>query len=147
MKPLATWRYLLEMVRYRPWLYLLHATLWGTMNLSVLLVGLVARAFFDALTGQAHVSVGTPGLIVLLVVIAVGQFALWFIAGYVEINMRFTMSGLVRRNLLRYILNWPGARALPFSIGETISRFRDDAYQAEDQRVEEWRKHPASSGG
>ncbi len=132
MKPLATWRYLLEMVRYRPWLYLLHATLWGTMNLSVLLVGLVARAFFDALTGQAHVSVGTPGLIVLLVVIAVGQFALWFIAGYVEINMRFTMSGLVRRNLLRYILNWPGARALPFSIGETISRFRDDAYQAED---------------
>ena len=132
MKPLATWRYLLEMVRYRPWLYLLHATLWGTMNLSVLLVGLIARAFFDTLTGQAHVSVGTTGLIVLLVVIAAGQFALWFIAGYVEINMRFTMSGLVRRNLLRHILNWPGARALPFSIGETISRFRDDAYQAED---------------
>jgi ATP-binding cassette subfamily B protein len=46
--------------------------------------------------------------------------------------MRFIMSGLVRRNLLRHVLDRPGAQALPFSIGETISRFRDDAYEAED---------------
>src|ERR1051325_10070209 len=42
------------------------------------------------------------------------------------------MSGLVRRNLLRLVLARPGASALPFSIGEAISRFRDDAYEAED---------------
>jgi ATP-binding cassette subfamily B protein len=45
---------------------------------------------------------------------------------------RFTMSGLLRRNLLRHVLNRPGADPLPYSIGETISRFRDDAFQAED---------------
>src|SRR5262249_4782901 len=38
----------------------------------------------------------------------------------------------LRRNLLRHVLDRPGADALPFSIGETISRFRDDAYAAED---------------
>src|SRR5262245_36185251 len=132
MKQLPTWRYLLHMVRYRPWLYLLHAILWGTFSLSWLLAGLVARAFFDTLTGQAHLPGGAAGLIMLLVVIALCRVALWLTGGFVEIMMRFTMSGLLRRNLLRHILKRPGARALPYSIGETISRFRDDAYQGED---------------
>jgi ATP-binding cassette subfamily B protein len=132
MKSLPTWRYLVEMIRYRPWLYLLHALLWGAFNLSLLLVGLIARAFFDTLTGQARLPVGVEGLIALLVVIAVSRVAVVLSAGFVEINMRFTMSGLLRRNLLRRLLTRPGAYALPFSIGETISRFRDDAYQVED---------------
>lgn len=132
MKQMPTWRYLIEMARYKLWLYLLHGTLWGTLNMSSLLAGLIARAFFDTLTGQAHLPVGMTGLIMLLVVLAVSRVILWLIAGFVEINMRFTMSGLLRRNLLRYVLARPGAYALPYSIGETISRFRDDAYQAED---------------
>lgn len=132
MKTLPTWRYLLKMVRYKPWLYLLHAILWGVFGLLFLLSGLLARAFFDTLTGQAHMPGGTTGLVVLLVVLAVSRAAVLLTAGSVEIIMRFTMSGLVRRNLLRHVLKRPGAHALPYSIGETISRFRDDAYQAED---------------
>jgi len=102
------------------------------MNMSSLLAGLLARAFFDTLTGQAHLPVGITGLIVLLVVIAVSRVALWLTGGFVEIIMRFVMSGLVRLNLLRHVLDRPGAHALPYSIGEIISRFRDDAYHAED---------------
>jgi ATP-binding cassette subfamily B protein len=132
MKHMPTWRYLLAMVRYRPGRYLLHATLWGTMNMLVLVPGLIARAIFDTLTGQAHLPVGAFGLVSLLLVIAASQAILWLVAGHVEIIMRFTMSGLVRRNLLRLMLSRPGAAALPFSIGEIISRFRDDAYEAED---------------
>lgn len=132
MKPLPTWRYALKMARYAPWLYLLHGLLWSAMNLLSLLPGLIARSFFDTLTGEAHPPGGTTGLIVLLVVIAAGRAVLWLIAGAVEIIFRFTMSGLVRRNLLQHVLDRPGADPLPFSIGETISRFRDDAYEAED---------------
>lgn len=132
MKLLPTWRYLMEMARYRPWLYLLHAVLWGTISLLPLLAGLVARAFFDTLTGHARLSLDTTGLVVLLAVLAVSRVALWLTAGFVEITMRFTMSGLLRLNLLRHVLERPGAHALPYSMGETISRFRDDAYQAED---------------
>jgi ATP-binding cassette, subfamily B, bacterial len=132
MKLLPTWRYMVKMARYKLWLYLLHAVLWGMFSLSFLLAGLVARAFFDMLTGQAHLPVGTTGLIVLLVVLAVSRVAVWLTAGFVEIILRFTMSGLLRRNLLRHVLNRLGAHALPYSIGETISRFRDDVFQAED---------------
>ena len=132
MKTLPTWRYLLKMVRYRLWLYLLHAVSWGSFGLSFLLAGLLARAFLDTLTGQAHMPGGTTGLVVLLVVLAVSRSAILLMGGFVEIIMRFTMSGLLRRNLLRHLLKRPGAHALPYSIGEAISRFRDDAYQAED---------------
>lgn len=132
MKRLRTWRYLLGMARYAPWLTLSHALLWGLMDLSGLLPGLIARAFFDALTGQAHPPGGTTGMVVALAVVGFAQVALWLIAGFVEIVMRFTMSGLLRRNLLRQVLDRPGAQALPYASGETISRFRDDAYQAED---------------
>src|SRR5947209_3865708 len=132
MKQMPTWRYLLGMVRYRPWLYLLHAVMWGLFSLMGLLAGLIARAFFDTLTGEAHMPGGITGLIVLLAVIAAGRVATLLIAGFAEIMMRFTMSGLLRLNLLRNVLKRPGAYALPHSIGETISRFRDDAYQGED---------------
>ena len=128
----STWRNLLAMVRYSPRISLTHAVLWSLIHLSPLLPGLIARAFFDTLTGQVHLRVGTTGLIVMLVVIAVVSAALWLAGGLAEIVMRFIMSGLLRRNLLRSVLDRPGAAALPFSIGETISRFRDDAHEAED---------------
>ncbi len=132
LKPLPTWRYLVKMARYAPHLYLPHAALFSVWHASPLLFGLIARAFFDTLTGNAHLPVGATGLIVLLVMIAAGRSALLMIAGIYEILCRFTMSGLLRRNLLRHILDRPGAAALPFSIGETISRFRDDAHEPED---------------
>jgi ATP-binding cassette subfamily B protein len=132
MKPFPTWHYLMKLARYKPWLYLLHAVLWCVFSLSFLLEGQIARAFFDTLTGQAHLSMGTAGLIMLLAVLAVSRVAVWLTAGFVEIILRFTMSGLLRRNLLWNVLNQPGVHALSSSIGETISRFRDDAFQAED---------------
>ncbi len=132
MRPLPTWRCLMDMARYKPWLYLLHAMLWSVYHTSPLLLGLIARAFFDTLTGHARLPVSTTGLIVLLAAIAGGRAALELAAGFVEINLRFRMSGLLRRNLLRRLLDRPGAQAAPYSIGETLSRFRDDAFQAED---------------
>jgi ATP-binding cassette subfamily B protein len=132
MKQRPTWRYLVQMARYAPRLYWLHVFLWSVIAMSPLLPGLLTRAFFDELTGKAHISFGTTGIIVLLAGIAMIRAGFWLAGGYVEIVMRFRMSGLLRRNLLRHILERPGADALPYSVGETISRFRDDAYVAED---------------
>lgn len=144
MRRLPTWRYTLTMARYAPWLYLCHALLWSMMNALSLLPALIARAFFDTLTGMARFPTGIAGVLGVLCVIAVGQVAVWLAGGYVEITFRFTMSALVRRNLLRLVLARPGASALPFSIGETISRFRDDAYEAEDNM--DWTDEIISAG-
>jgi ATP-binding cassette subfamily B protein len=127
-----TWRYLVQMARYAPGLYWLHVFLWCLIAMSPLLPGLLTRAFFDELTGQADISIGTSGIVALLAGFALIRASLWLAGGYVETVMRFRMSGLLRRNLLRHVLERPGADALPYSAGETISRFRDDAYAAED---------------
>ncbi|MDP9363875.1 MAG: ABC transporter ATP-binding protein/permease [Chloroflexota bacterium] len=132
MTPQPTWRSLFQLSRFAGRYSVAHAALWGLMNFSALLPALLARSFFDALTGAATIPTGTRGIVVLLVALALGQAALWLIAGYVEIVFRFLVSALLRRNLLGHLLDRPGALPLPFSIGETIGRFRDDVDVAED---------------
>ena len=109
-----------------------HATLWGLLNLSALLPGLIAQWFFDGLTGTGTIPFGTTGTITLLIALAIGQAVLWMIAGYVEIMLRFIASALLRSNLLTHLLDRPGALPLPFGIGDTINRFRDDVDLIED---------------
>lgn len=127
-----TWRYLVQMVRQQPRLFWSHVLSFAVIHVSPLLPGLIALAFFDTLTGHAHYRIGTNGLIALLIIYVLIRAGFWLAAGSFEINMRFRMSGLLRRNMLGQLLQRPGAAALPYSVGETISRFRDDAYAAED---------------
>ena len=127
-----TVRLLFRMASSTPRYSVAHAALWGVMNLSWLLPALIAQRFFDALTGEAPFPGGTTGPIVLLAVLALGQAGLWLLAGYVEIMFRFMVSALLRQNLLAHLFHRAGALPLPYGIGATISRFRDDVDVAED---------------
>lgn len=135
-QPLAIPRYLIRMWRFAPWICLAHGLLWDINNLSSLLPGLVIARLLDTLQGTANTPGGTTTLVAILVGFAMLRTLLWLAAGHMEIQMRFRMSGLVRVNLLRHLLDRPGALPLPYPLGETISRFRDDAYTAED--VMDW---------
>src|SRR4051794_41764154 len=104
------------MIRREPLITSLHASGWAVMTLSALLPGLIARWFFDSLTGDAHIRGGTSGLLTVLVLLAAGQTVLWLIAGLMEIWFRFTMSGMLRFNMLSHLLKRPGALPLPFSL-------------------------------
>ncbi len=139
-----TWSHLRRMIAFSPWLFYSHAALWTVMNITGLLPGLIAKTIFDVLTDDAEFPGGTNGLIALLAVVALGRAVLWMVAGYVEIMLRFRSSGLLRRNLLRRVLQRPGAEEMPYSAGETISRFRDDAYQGEDNL--DWTDEIVSQG-
>jgi len=124
--------FLWRLIRYRPWLYLLDIAAWVSITLSELLPGLLAKAFFDTLTGNAPF-----GLNVWTIVALVGVAALLYImailsGALVDIRHRFTMSALLRHNLLATLLKRPGAAALPGAVGEVINTFRDDAETVED---------------
>lgn len=124
--------FLWRLIRYRPWLYLVDILAWIAITLSELLPGLLAKAFFDALTGHAPF-----GLNVWTVVALVGAAALLYMmtilsGGLADIRHRFTMSALLRHNMLTTLLKRPGATALPGAVGEVINTFRDDAETVED---------------
>src|SRR2546428_12015242 len=100
--------------------------LWTAFWLTPLLVGLVMRAIFDAITHGATVGTGLLTLLVLLLGVAAARIAIsvWPVTAWA--TYFFSRAALLRSNLLQRILGRPGARALPDSPGEAMSRFRDD---------------------
>jgi ATP-binding cassette subfamily B protein len=127
MKPRSTFWYLLRIITYRPWMYLLFLLL-EILFFSVFpqAVGLVMRAFFNRLTGDAPVALGPYALAALLVGLALGKAAAVFADVAVWFNQNYTIQILLRKNLFERILERPGASAVPESPGEAVSRLRDD---------------------
>ncbi|UCC64013.1 MAG: ABC transporter ATP-binding protein, partial [Anaerolineae bacterium] len=124
---LKTWQYLWQLVRFRPWLYLTLGVL-ETLFFGVFpqMIGWITHAFFNTLTGDAPARVGVWGLIALLVATAAARVAAIFADVAAYFSFMYTVAALLRKNLFEHILKRPGARAVPDSPGEAISRFRDD---------------------
>lgn len=131
---MKTYQLMWRMIRYRPWLYLINCLMWTLIHLSPLVPGLIAQQFFNTLSTAKtnHLSFGIWLLIAFVIVTALARIMLIIGGALLDIVHRFTMSALLRRNLLERILERPGARAVPDSPGEAISRFRDDAELVED---------------
>jgi ATP-binding cassette subfamily B protein len=115
------------MARYQPLAYL------GTTILRVLIFaaaplasGLVTRAFFEALVGNAPTGWNVATLCAAFVGVAVARTLIILSDITLDNALNFMTRNLVRRNLLRTILQKPGAKALPESSGSALSRFRDD---------------------
>lgn len=123
---MSTWQFLWRLIRFQPWRYLIDALLWVGFYLLLVIPGLIARTFFDLLTGNAETSIGLWGLISLLVVVQVARTIIVFPSAAVDVTFRMRNGALLSNNLLLQILGRPGAQALPGSAGEAISRFRDD---------------------
>src|SRR2546423_14283545 len=129
---MTTFQFMWRMVRYRPWLYLLDCIFWTLIHMSPLIPGLIALQFFNTLSANTHLNATLWGLIALLIMTALARVVVLLCGALADTLHRFTMSALLRRNMLERILERPGARAVPYSAGEAISRFRDDAELVED---------------
>ncbi|HSJ57745.1 MAG TPA: ABC transporter ATP-binding protein [Anaerolineae bacterium] len=126
-RPLPTWRYIVRLIRFQPWLYL------GLGVCEVLFFAVfpqiaawITYTFFNVLTGEAQVSIGISGLIALFVATAAARAVAIFFDVAIYFNFMYRIEALLRKNLFEYILQRPGACAVPGSPGEAITRFRDD---------------------
>ena len=119
--------YLWQLARFRFGLYLLSGFIASTLSyLFPLVPGLIVRQFFDALTGQAPATYDPTTLLGLLVGAALVGYLLGILGFWAESSVQQIAAALIRRNLFAHILTNPGARALPATPGEAISRFRND---------------------
>ncbi len=123
---MSTWRVLGRLLIYQPGLYALNMVLWTAFWLTPVLVGLITRAIFDAITHGATVGTGLWSVLALLLGVAAARIVINVWGVSVWAAYFFSRAGLLRSNLLERILNRPGAKALPDSPGEAMSRFRDD---------------------
>ncbi|OMF37775.1 ABC transporter ATP-binding protein [Paenibacillus sp. FSL H8-0548] len=129
---MSTFSYMWRLICYRKGWYIANALVWTIIYLMPIFPGLITKAFFDSLTIDSAARFGTWGLIALLLGAALARSAVILIGFITDVNYRFRMGMLLRRNLLDHILKEPGARAIPCSPGEAISHFRDDVDQSEE---------------
>ncbi|HET6781128.1 MAG TPA: ABC transporter ATP-binding protein [bacterium] len=121
-----TWRVLWQLIRYHPRLYAINFTLWGIFWVLPLMTGLLVRQIFDVLSAGAQAGGSVWTWIALLVATTAARITVNTTGVHVWTTYRFTLAALLRGNLLERILHRPGARPLPFSSSEAMSRFRDD---------------------
>ncbi|HZQ99588.1 MAG TPA: ABC transporter ATP-binding protein [Chloroflexota bacterium] len=88
-------------------------------------LGLATRAFFDAVSGQPA-GLNAWSAIALMVAIQVAELAAGPLLGNPWSPLQQKAHALLRRNLFAGILRGYGRHGLLASVGETISRFRDD---------------------
>jgi ATP-binding cassette subfamily B protein len=123
------WRFLGRMVRFSPGAYLQCILLTIAGYCALLIPGLITRAIFDRMSAHNHWGWVGWSIVALLFVTALGQAALFCLGVMSRVTFEERTGALLRRNLMEFILNRPGARAIPCSPGEAISIVRDDVYQ------------------
>ena len=122
-----TWRYIIHLARYKPWLYLTSGLFASIISyLFPLFPGLVVRQILDRLSGATPAAGNLWTLLALLVGIALARLVVMFASASTETSLHVVINTLLRRNLLARIMEYPGARALPASPGEAITRLRED---------------------
>lgn len=123
---MRTHHYLWQLLRYKPWAWLLTLLAYMTLYGLNFAPPLIVRAIFDRLTGASPVQFNLWTLVIVLFGTAIGRQAAYVALTAGQHWYLNLISALVRANLFDQILQRPGAQAVPASAGETVSRFRDD---------------------
>ncbi|QNK56735.1 ABC transporter ATP-binding protein [Paenibacillus sp. PAMC21692] len=129
---MSTFTYMMRLIGYRKSWYIANAILWTIIYLMPIFPGLLTKAFFDSLVPDQPAEFGVGMIVMLLIAAALARSVfIWF--GFItDVQFRFRIGMLIRRNLLEHVLKEPGAKAIPCSPGEGISYFRDDVDQTEE---------------
>jgi ATP-binding cassette subfamily B protein len=121
------WRFMVAVASFKPALFLASGLTASILFYLVpLLPGLIMREFFNDLSGEAPAAFGVWTALALFAGVGAARFSGLVIANWAERTLHLYVGALLRKNMLRRILERPGARAVPTSPGEAVSRFRDD---------------------
>ena len=123
---MTTARATLRLLRYRPGLFLATILFRGLDDLVPFLTGIIMKAFFDTLTGDAQAGFSVWSLVAIYVAVEVGDRGILITSWLVWARWRYMVASLLRKNLLTAILDLPSPLRISSASGEVTNRFRDD---------------------
>ena len=123
---MKTWYAFGQIIRFRPWLYIANLITWTLRQFIFILPGLFMREFFNILTADSQTGWGIGMLILVMAVSMTASTSVITGSAYVNALFKHYSYSLLRKNLMARILSYPGAQAVPYSPGDTISRFGGD---------------------
>jgi ATP-binding cassette subfamily B protein len=127
IRTMPTWRYLWPLFRYRGWVVSGLAVAYAMVTAVPIVIGLLEKAVFDTLTHHASIGLNLPALFALFIAATVFGAGLFTLTVFGDAYFSFSAGALLRKNMMLHVLRQPGARALPSSPGEAVTRFRTDA--------------------
>lgn len=115
-----------QLIRYKPGLYLVTAVLWILVEAAPIVPGLLLREFFNTLAGEDSARFTVVTLAALAVGVALARCAVIITAFLSDVLFRFSVSALLRRNLLHALLHRANPAAVKDQFGDILNRARDD---------------------
>ncbi len=128
---MKTYAYMWRLICYRPLRYASVTILWVLVCVAPVIPGLLIQQFFNELAKSSALTPQIWGLIALFIATAVVKAILILWSGILSNRLRFSITGLLRHNMLARVLELPGAQAISGSAGEAITRFREDVEQVD----------------
>ncbi len=126
---LPTWKVIWKTIQFRRKIWLLNLLAMIFLMLAAQIPGLAIREFFNLLSGDAPAGLTVWTLVAFLLAGEIARNLGGLGLSLTNVPFFVNIMTMIRRNLLRYVLKKPGARALPDSPGESISRFRRDVFE------------------
>ncbi len=123
---MKNWQILWELVKFSPWLFggsIFFATI---MQLAMQAPALLTREFFNFLSDSAQAQFDLWALVALMIASGLAEASVRYGLIFNRVTFHFTALALMRKNVFSHVLNQPGARPMPTSPGESISRFGGD---------------------
>ena len=116
----------IRLMRYRPLLFLSTILFRGLDDLMPFFVGIIMKAFFDALTGESGAGANPWTFVALFVVAELGDRSVLISSAFVWARWRYAISTLLRKNLMTAIMNMSAPHSVSTVSGEVTNRLRDD---------------------
>lgn len=121
-----SWKGAISLVRVRPWFYLLNCLVWTVFHTMPIAVSLLIKIVLDRVAVSTPVDFNTWALILTIPAVGITRMAFYAWGSWIWFAMELALCALLRRNLLEWLVGGPGARKLPETSGESISRLRED---------------------
>jgi ABC-type multidrug transport system fused ATPase/permease subunit len=115
-----------HLARFRPGAFFWTFALWTLFYCAPLPIGWLQREFFNALTNSAQAQFNVQTTLALLFSNELLRAIIFGIGFWVWITLWYVYKTLMRKNMFEWLVAGTGARILPDSPGEAVSRFRDD---------------------
>ena len=125
-RTLNGWQALWRVARFKPALFGIDLLTQIPRQLAFLIPGWIIRQCFNLLTDNARITPTLWWFLVLLVASGVLRVSVIYVSAWLDQIVQNYSGALLRKNLFQRILQLPGARALPYSPGETITRLGGD---------------------
>jgi ATP-binding cassette subfamily B protein len=123
---MKTWQVIWRVICFVPGLFIANNISIAIVYLGFQAPAFVVREFLNLVSGDAPARFDLWSILALLVATMIGKIVGSYGTIRSNVPLMYRIAALLQTNIFSCILRQPGARALPNSPGEAISRFRGD---------------------